>query len=42
LRWLAARVSDFFLGFGYVMIAVRGDKRAFHDLVAGTKVTFKR
>jgi len=41
LRWLAARVSDI-LFFGYIMIGLRRDKRALHDLLAGTKVVFKR
>ena len=42
LRWLAARVSDFSFGIGYLFIAVRSDKRALHDLMAGTKVIYKR
>jgi uncharacterized RDD family membrane protein YckC len=42
LRWVAARVSDFTFGIGYLFIAVRPDKRALHDLLAGTKVVFKR
>jgi uncharacterized RDD family membrane protein YckC len=42
LRWLAARISDFFLFSGYLLIALRTDKRALHDLLAGTKVVFKR
>jgi uncharacterized RDD family membrane protein YckC len=41
LRWLAARVSDF-LFLGYLLIAIRPDKRALHDLLAGTKVIYKR
>jgi uncharacterized RDD family membrane protein YckC len=41
LRWLAARLSDF-LFFGYLLIGLRRDKRALHDLLAGTKVVFKR
>jgi len=41
-RWLAARLSDFFLGAGYVLIALRPDKRALHDIIAGTRVTYKR
>ena len=41
LRWLAARLSDIFF-FGYILIALRRDKRALHDLLAGTKVVFKR
>jgi uncharacterized RDD family membrane protein YckC len=42
LRWLAARLSDFFFFSGYLLIALRRDKRALHDLLAGTKVVFKR
>ena len=42
LRWLAARLSDFSFGIGYLFIAVRPDKRALHDLLVGTKVVFKR
>jgi uncharacterized RDD family membrane protein YckC len=41
LRWLAARLSDIFF-LGYFLIALRPDKRALHDLLAGTKVIFKR
>jgi uncharacterized RDD family membrane protein YckC len=42
LRWLAARVSDFFCFAGYLLIALRPDKRALHDLLAGTRVIYKR
>jgi len=42
LRWLAARVSDFACFAGYSLIALRPDKRALHDLLAGTKVIYKR
>jgi uncharacterized RDD family membrane protein YckC len=42
LRWLAARLSDFFFFSGYLLIGLRDDKRALHDLLAGTKVVFKR
>jgi uncharacterized RDD family membrane protein YckC len=40
-RWMAARVSDFFFGAGYLLIALRSDKRALHDLLAGTRVIYK-
>ncbi len=40
LRWLACRVDDFFV-FGYLLIALRRDKRALHDLLAGTKVVLR-
>jgi uncharacterized RDD family membrane protein YckC len=42
LRWLAARISDFLFFGGYLLIALRPDKRALHDLLAGTKVVYKR
>jgi uncharacterized RDD family membrane protein YckC len=41
-RWLAARVSDLFCFAGYALIALRADKRALHDLLAGTRVIYKR
>jgi uncharacterized RDD family membrane protein YckC len=41
LRWLAARLSDVFF-FGYLLIALRRDKRALHDLLVGTKVVYRR
>jgi uncharacterized RDD family membrane protein YckC len=41
LRWLAARLSDI-LFLGYLPIAIRPDKRAMHDLLAGTKVVYKK
>ena len=41
LRWLAAQLS-FFLFMGYILIGLRRDKRGLHDLLAGTKVVFKR
>jgi uncharacterized RDD family membrane protein YckC len=42
LRWLAARVSDFFFYAGYLIIALRRDKRGLHDLLAGTRVIYNR
>jgi uncharacterized RDD family membrane protein YckC len=42
LRWLAARVSDLFFCAGYVLIGLRADKRALHDVLAGTRVIYKR
>jgi len=38
LRYVAYFVSCATLGFGYVMAALRQDKRALHDLIAGTRV----
>jgi uncharacterized RDD family membrane protein YckC len=42
LRFLATMVSQFTLGIGYVMVAVRADKRALHDLLANTRVIYRR
>lgn len=42
LRWLAERISDFTFGFGYLLITFRPDKRALHDLLAGTKVVYRK
>lgn len=41
LRWMGAWVSRMSL-IGYVPLFFRRDKRAFHDLLVGTKVVFKR
>jgi uncharacterized RDD family membrane protein YckC len=41
-RWLATRLSDLFCFAGYLLIALRADKRALHDLLAGTRVIYKR
>jgi uncharacterized RDD family membrane protein YckC len=38
VRWIGARLSDFLLGVGYLVICIRPDKRALHDLIASTKV----
>ncbi len=38
LRFLAYAFSCLPLGFGYVMAGLRRDKRALHDLIAGTRV----
>ncbi len=37
-RWLGTLLSGITLGIGYVMAGLRSDKRALHDLVAGTRV----
>jgi uncharacterized RDD family membrane protein YckC len=42
LRWPAARLSEFLFFAGYLLIALRPDKRALHDLLAGTKVVCTR
>lgn len=38
LRFFAYFVSIATLGFGYLMAGLRHDKRALHDLIAGTRV----
>jgi uncharacterized RDD family membrane protein YckC len=38
LRWLATFVSALPLGMGYAMAGLRSDKRALHDLIAGSRV----
>jgi uncharacterized RDD family membrane protein YckC len=38
LRYLAYFISLIPLGFGYLMAALRRDKRALHDLIAGSRV----
>jgi uncharacterized RDD family membrane protein YckC len=41
-RWLCERLSDMLLFTGYLFIAFREDKRALHDLLAGTRVILHR
>jgi uncharacterized RDD family membrane protein YckC len=38
LRYLACYVSAIPLGFGFLVAALRRDKRALHDLIAGSRV----
>ena len=38
LRWLALFVSSMPLGMGFIMAGLRRDKRALHDLIAGSRV----
>jgi uncharacterized RDD family membrane protein YckC len=38
LRYLAGYVSAIPLGFGFLVAALRHDKRALHDLIAGSRV----
>lgn len=38
LRWLATFVSALPFGMGFVMAGLRPDKRALHDLIAGSRV----
>ena len=40
LRYAAEWVSAFSLGAGYLFVAFRPDRRALHDLLAGTRVVF--
>jgi uncharacterized RDD family membrane protein YckC len=42
LRWLGYFASWATLGLGYVMAGLRTDKRALHDLIAGTRVEHVR
>jgi uncharacterized RDD family membrane protein YckC len=43
LRWMAARLCEFLFFFiFYLFIGLRRDKRGLHDLLAGTKVVYKR
>ncbi len=39
-RYFATFLSAFILGIGFVMAGVRSDKRALHDLLAGTRVEY--
>jgi uncharacterized RDD family membrane protein YckC len=41
-RFLAKIISDFTCYIGYLMVAFRDDKRALHDLIAKTRVIYKR
>ncbi len=38
IRQLASVLSSAIFGIGYLMVGLRGDKRALHDLIAGTRV----
>jgi len=42
LRWLASLLSGLSLGIGYLFVAFRDDRRALHDLLAGTQVIYRR
>ncbi|HWD21328.1 MAG TPA: RDD family protein [Verrucomicrobiae bacterium] len=42
LRWWAERVSEFLMFTGFLLIALRADKRGLHDILAGTKVVYQR
>ena len=42
VRWLGYFLSGITLLIGYVLAGVRADKRALHDLIAGTRVVYVR
>jgi len=42
LRWLGSILSGLILMIGYIMAGLRSDKRALHDLIAGSRVTYVR
>jgi uncharacterized RDD family membrane protein YckC len=42
IRYLGEWVSMFLFGIGYLMAGLRADKRALHDLLAGTRVVRSR
>ena len=42
VRWLGYLLSSMTLLIGYLLVAFRRDKRALHDLVAGTRVVYVR
>lgn len=41
-RYFASLLSRLILGIGYLFVVFRPDKRALHDLVAGTRVVYRR
>ena len=41
-RWLCTLLSGLMLGIGYLLVAFRADKKALHDLLAGTQVVYRR
>ena len=42
LRWIGSLLSAIILGIGYIMAGLRTDKRALHDFIAGSRVTYIR
>lgn len=42
LRWFGSVLSALVFMIGYIMAGVRSDKRALHDLIAGSRVTYIR
>ena len=41
IRFLGTQLSQLFLWAGYLLILFRPDKRALHDLIAGTRVIYR-
>lgn len=42
IRFLCMMISDFTCGIGYLLVAFRNDKRALHDLIANTRVIYRK
>ena len=42
LRWIGSVLSAVIFMIGYIMAGIRSDKRALHDLIAGSRVTYIR
>ena len=42
LRFLGEAVSWMSLGIGFLLVGFRSDRRALHDMIAGTQVVWKR
>ncbi len=42
VRWIGSVLSALILMIGYIMAGLRSDKRALHDLIAGSRVTYNR
>lgn len=42
IRFLCMMISDFTCGIGYLLVAFRSDKRALHDLIANTRVIYRK
>ena len=42
VRWIGSVLSALILMIGYIMAGLRSDKRALHDLIAGSRVTYIR
>lgn len=42
IRWIGSVLSGLIFMIGYIMAGLRSDKRALHDLIAGSRVTYIR